>query len=56
MGRHADSSQTVVSIIFLVMNLDRLLACSFFAPFECLFIGLGYRKKHYVLAIVQSSD
>jgi hypothetical protein len=31
MARLAENSQTVVSIIFLVMNLDRLLAAPFYA-------------------------
>ncbi|HWR01606.1 MAG TPA: IS5 family transposase [Chlorobaculum sp.] len=36
MARLAESSQTVVSIIFLVMNLDRLLAASFLRLFAWL--------------------
>ena len=37
MARLAESSQTVVSIVFLVMNLERLLAVSFLRLFAGLF-------------------
>lgn len=41
MARLAESSQTVVSIVFLVMNLDRLLAAPFLRLFEWLLLELG---------------
>jgi len=40
MARLADSSQTVVSIIFLVLNLDRLLSVSFLRFFDSLVLEL----------------
>ncbi len=40
MARLAESSQTVVSIIFLVMNLDRLLSGSFLRFFDDLLLEL----------------
>ncbi len=45
MARLADSSQTVVSIIFLVMNLDRLLSGSFLRFFDDLLLELELRQR-----------
>ena len=44
MARLADSSKTVVSIIFLVMNLERLLASSFLSLFEWLVFEFGDKR------------
>ena len=45
MARLADSSQTVVSIIFLVLNLDRLLSVSFLRFFDSLVLQLELRQR-----------
>jgi len=42
MARLAESSQTVVSIIFLVMNLERLLSVHFLHLVEWLLSELGF--------------
>ena len=44
MARLAESSKTVVSIIFLVMNLDRLLASSFLRLFEWMLLAFCDRR------------
>ena len=45
MARLAESSQTVVSIIFLVMNLERLLSIHFLCLLDWLFSKLEFNKK-----------
>jgi len=48
MARLAESSLSVVSITFLVMNLDRLLAAPFLRLFEWLLLELDVIRNLFV--------